>query len=403
MNFRKCMSVLKTDAERRNPITNVTLCAVQVFSIVAIIVLFPDVLRSFDFFEDNPQWILAVDAYGDGFIPAWLAAISVAVCNLLTLKWRKSGMFLMIVSFLFICIPLALNEYIELVTFLGIMYGGLLIYWLILRLKKNGVSVWSQCSGCYWIANCVAVSIALFLIGLLPPAVGYTIGFRGDLYCKGCHYLDAHLTSSYVYKYQMGKDIAFSSLWRKEEWSRKSDAEYWFQSAMYSAKNNSDNKSALARVYAGHISFLLKVGDSEKAKQKYLEALEYVGKEDLRKMIAADYILKEYLADYDEFRGNAKDMDKKMNESYHDSISRHSSDYQEPSHYEPQPHTVYDEVWFPCITCHGDGKCTNCNGRGGYYIGNYYNVCSGCNGTGCCPWCGGRGQQMETRPRIIYY
>ncbi len=59
---------------------------------------------------------------------------------------------------------------------------------------------------------------------------------------------------------------------------------------------------------------------------------------------------------------------------------------------------VWRERWKPCISCDPDrkGRCSNCHGQGGYYIGNYYNVCPSCSGTGACPWCGGRGEIMET-------
>lgn len=59
---------------------------------------------------------------------------------------------------------------------------------------------------------------------------------------------------------------------------------------------------------------------------------------------------------------------------------------------------VWKERWKPCISCDPDrkGRCNNCHGQGGYYIGNIFNVCGACSGTGACPWCGGRGEIMET-------
>lgn len=56
---------------------------------------------------------------------------------------------------------------------------------------------------------------------------------------------------------------------------------------------------------------------------------------------------------------------------------------------------VWKERWKPCISC-DRGKCRQCHGQGGYYIGNIYNICTSCNGTGACVWCNGRGEIMET-------
>ena len=56
---------------------------------------------------------------------------------------------------------------------------------------------------------------------------------------------------------------------------------------------------------------------------------------------------------------------------------------------------MWKERWKPCISC-DRGKCRQCHGQGGYYIGDIYCICTSCNGTGACVWCGGRGEIMET-------
>ena len=63
-----------------------------------------------------------------------------------------------------------------------------------------------------------------------------------------------------------------------------------------------------------------------------------------------------------------------------------------------QKQQVWKERWNPCISCDPNrkGRCNNCHGQGGYYIGNIYSMCGCCNGTGACPWCGGRGEILET-------
>lgn len=403
--MKKIWSTIKSDSKKRNPLTNLVLYAIQIISLVAIIALLPHVFWSIGLLDDPDRNIW--NAYGKGAIPAFLALISVFIGNTQILKWKKKGLSVMFISLFVICLPLVLNEYIEFVIFLGCIYGCLLIYWLSLLLKRNGISTWNQCSGDYKGVNRTLFAIAVFLMFFLPPLVGYAIGFKGDLYNKGCDCLDAHLVPDVCYyKNEMGKDIAFSSLWRKEDWSRSASAEHWFRAALHSAIEEYEFRN----VYSSYICFLLKEGNTEKTKEIYQEALEYVETADLRDEIESDYILMSYLDDYDDFVDNLESKKKVKSHSHSESSSAQYPPYQKTKqhqesnqHYTPQPHTVYEEVWIPCLTCHGDGKCTNCNGRGGYYIGNYYNVCGGCNGTGCCPWCGGRGQQMETRSKTVYY
>ncbi len=60
-----------------------------------------------------------------------------------------------------------------------------------------------------------------------------------------------------------------------------------------------------------------------------------------------------------------------------------------------EPQQVWKQRWKPCISC-DRGKCGQCHGQGGYYIGDYYNACTSCYGTGACIWCEGRGEIMET-------
>lgn len=63
-----------------------------------------------------------------------------------------------------------------------------------------------------------------------------------------------------------------------------------------------------------------------------------------------------------------------------------------------QQRQVWKERWRNCTACDPDrrGYCRNCHGRGGYYIGNIFNVCGICGGTGSCTMCGGRGEYKET-------
>jgi len=299
MNLQECWYVIKTESNKRNPLTNVLLYAVQVISFVAIIALLPYVIWSLGLL-DEPEWTMT-RVYGKGFIPAWIAAVSTFIGNRYILKWNKIGVTILLISFFLICLPLMRNEYIGFVCFIGCLYGGLLIYWLSLLLKMDGLSLCQKCSGNYKVLNCTIISVVIFLTFLFPPMVGYAVGFKGKLYGNGCSCLDAHLNSSYYYKNQFGRNIAFSPLWRKEDWQRHFAAKEWFNVSLYIVKTESNEeykKWEFKHVYANYICFLLKQGYLEEAKNKYQEALEYVSLVDLSEEIARDHILKTYIDDY---------------------------------------------------------------------------------------------------------
>lgn len=80
------------------------------------------------------------------------------------------------------------------------------------------------------------------------------------------------------------------------------------------------------------------------------------------------------------------------------SLSSSSSSNSSSSSSGHQQRQVWKERWRNCTACDPDrrGYCRNCHGRGGYYIGNIYNVCGICGGTGSCTMCGGRGEYKET-------
>lgn len=92
---------------------------------------------------------------------------------------------------------------------------------------------------------------------------------------------------------------------------------------------------------------------------------------------------------------NSSSSNSTSSSSSRSSSSRSSSSNSSSGHQQRQ---VWKERWRNCTACDPDrrGYCRNCHGRGGYYIGNYYNVCGICGGTGSCTMCGGRGEYKET-------
>jgi len=63
----------------------------------------------------------------------------------------------------------------------------------------------------------------------------------------------------------------------------------------------------------------------------------------------------------------------------------------------PNPEPEWVEEWYDDPFCNGSGKCSVCDGEGGYRIDKIYYMCNGCNGTGRCSNCGGQGQAKSFR------
>ena len=100
MSMKNIWSTIKSDSKKRNPLTNFVLYSIQIVSLVAIIVLLPDVFWSIGLLDD-PDWNVW-EAYGKGSIPAFFALISVFICNIQILKWKKIGFSVMLISFFII-------------------------------------------------------------------------------------------------------------------------------------------------------------------------------------------------------------------------------------------------------------------------------------------------------------
>lgn len=92
---------------------------------------------------------------------------------------------------------------------------------------------------------------------------------------------------------------------------------------------------------------------------------------------------------------NSSSSNSTSSSSSRSSSSRSNSSSSSSGHQQRQ---VWKERWRNCTACDPDrkGYCRNCHGRGGFYIGNIYNVCGICGGTGSCTMCGGRGEYKET-------
>ena len=67
MGMNNIWSTIKSDSKKRNPLTNFVLYSIQIVSLVAIIVLLPDVFWSIGLLDD-PDWNVW-EAYGKGSIP----------------------------------------------------------------------------------------------------------------------------------------------------------------------------------------------------------------------------------------------------------------------------------------------------------------------------------------------
>lgn len=228
------------DASKRNPITNLVLYLLLFASLIATIIQVPNVIWSYELFSED-GWSF-IDAYGKGFIPGMLLSAVTFIGVSKIIRWRKSGLALMIISYIIILLPTACNEFEEFICFSVPSILGVIILWGILKLKKKGISTWEICKNePRWAVYTLRLFLVILLcmILLLPPLVGLSTGFRSNIYSNGMRCLDAHLNSSPYYSYDLYQKILMGKDFLDDTLEKQNIAETWLNNARY--LNNRSN------------------------------------------------------------------------------------------------------------------------------------------------------------------
>lgn len=222
------------DAKKRNSITNLVLYILLFASFIATIVQIPNVIWSYGLYNDD-GWSFS-EVYGKGFIPGLLICVFAFFGVSKIIKWRRSGLTILVASFIIILLPTVCNEFLEFIFFSVPCMLGIALLWGALKIKKDGVSTWEMCQSEPRWANFILRSTLLFWIFsviLLPPMVGLWTGFRSNVYSNGMRCLDAHFNNSSYYSYDLYQKILLGSDFKDDTYEKKTIAESWLANAKY--------------------------------------------------------------------------------------------------------------------------------------------------------------------------
>lgn len=222
------------DANQRNFITNVILYLLLVASLITAIVQIPGMIRTYQYFVEDGWPFIRV--YGKGFMPGFLLSAVAVIGVSAIIKWRKSGLTILMVSFIMILLPTICNEFLEFILFSIPSILGIALLWGILKLKKNGISTWEKCKAePRWADYVLRVIICLwlFMIILLPPIMGLYTGFRSNIYNNGMRCLDAHFNNNPYYSYKLYQKILLDTDFKDDIYAKKHLAASWWWHAKY--------------------------------------------------------------------------------------------------------------------------------------------------------------------------
>ena len=152
----------------------------------------------------------------------------------------------------------------------------------------------------------------------------------------------------------------------------------------------------LQKEYPANISVVTQNVDTlhEKAKNKNI-AIFWYKKSAEQKYLAAEEALAKYGV-YVDNRPKTTQTTSSTNSSQNKSSS-HNHSHNDVHINTYQPEYGYRDVWKPCTSCGGSGRCSNCNGTGQKLYGGTHKILSDCPvcHSGRCSICYGQGGHYE--------
>lgn len=239
-------SSYRVDADKRNPLTNLVLYLLLFASFITTILQIPGVISTLGYYYED-GWPF-IEVYGNGFMPGFLISAFAFIGVSKIIMWKRSGVTILIVSFIIILLPTICNEFLEFICFSVPCILGVALLWGILKLKKNNISTWVMCKSEPRWGNFILRSTLLiwaFMIILLPPIMGLWTGFRSNIYSNGMRCLDAHFSNSPYYSYDLYQKILLGTDFKDDTYEKKNIAELWLNNAKYldDLKRNVDYRS----------------------------------------------------------------------------------------------------------------------------------------------------------------
>lgn len=218
------------------------------------------------------------EAYGKGPMPGILLCISFIVGNIMLLRKKQNGFWLMTLCALPIIIPTAFNEYEEMIYFTNSVLAFLLAYYALLRIPNNRISYWGLLNRpSVWFRNIViAIWVCFNLIMYATPFVlAINVGFTGNLFSNGQTLFNAQYgfsPSFYCHK------IAEKMAQNEDNVATPEECKRWYEKAINSLRCNDDMYIELYDyIYLDYAAFLEKRGEFNQAYAIYKKAYQIFG------------------------------------------------------------------------------------------------------------------------------
>lgn len=238
---RKCGFIFK-DASLRHPITNFFLYGLLIYSFIVFISLI---------IGGGVGLVWGINITGIGgndimaFIMALLISLNTIIGVLSLIRWNKIGITILIIGYSLIISPpivCKLGSFEELTAGSALAFVGCIILWLLMLIKKNGVSSWERCAGITIFLRIVRlcfIGLWIFNIIALPYIAALKVGFKNNLYSNGKLVISAYYDNSDdYYPYLLYKEILLGSDFSDDANKKREMANYW-----YSKAKNLNNES----------------------------------------------------------------------------------------------------------------------------------------------------------------
>lgn len=238
---KRLFASFKYDANKRNPFTNMILYELLLASLIATIILILLIIDEFRFYKNCMEdgWVFFDKGVISGFLLSAFTFVGVSKI----IKWHRSGISLLTVSFFIIISPLIWCSFSEFLWFSIPSILGIVLLWGILHLKKNGMSTWDMCKAePRWVKyfSRIILFIWVCLITCLPPTTGFCCGFRSNIYNNGMRCLYAHFEKSPYYAYDLYLEILLGTDFKDDIHEKKKIADSWLSKAK--DLNNQESK-----------------------------------------------------------------------------------------------------------------------------------------------------------------
>lgn len=273
----RLFAIMRGDAPKRSMLVNLVLTALIVYGFSGTLTC--ALIAGNEFYDAMNEgiglWYFLGHSLTYGFVISLIAFIG----TIQLMKWRRSGLSLMFGVSTLVSFALLWFDFEMFLCFTGAIIGSCALLWMILQIRKGGVSTWKLCAPTprpLLVLDCVA-AIAYIAVVLLPLPMAHSAGFDKNLYENGISVIDAKLNPTPFYSYSLYQKILLGNDFGKKEELRLEEADYWLDRAqkLYADEKKSnpdsyhsvilDNELGETGLFLDDLTYELKTNGAESA------------------------------------------------------------------------------------------------------------------------------------------